>query len=109
MAEPVWFRDTESFGVHDDAGEVIARNLYRDVEAADGTPQRVFPGIFVHPDHRGVGLAGKLTKYSLDITIAEGFRIVPPCPYVARWVREYDDGTYLKYRDDPGPEHFVAD
>src|SRR5699024_12069925 len=75
MTEPRWFRDDESFGVHDDDGEVIARNLYRDVELADGTKQRVFPSIHVRPDHRHVGLAGRLTKYSLDITIDEGYRI----------------------------------
>lgn len=107
--QPHWFRDTESFGVYNATGDVIARNLYHDVVAQDGTKQRVFPGIFVHPDHRGAGLAGDLTKHSLDITIDEGLRVVPICPYVVRWVREYDNGAYLQYRDEPGPEHFNAD
>lgn len=106
---PRWFRDDESFGIYNDQGDVIGRNLYRDVEQADGTKQRVFPGVFVHPDYRGAGLAGELTKYSLDQTIAEGFRIVPICPYVARWIREYDAGSYQQYRDEPGPEHFHGD
>lgn len=109
MSEPRWFRDDESFGVHNDEGEVIARNLYRDIVAADGTQQRIFPGIFTRPDHRGAGLAGKLTKYSIDLTIAEGRRIVPVCPYVASWVREYDNGSYLQYRDDPTGEHLFED
>lgn len=109
MTEPRWFRDEDSFGVYDAAGEVIGRNLYRDIETADGTKQRVFPGVFVHPDHRGVGLAGRLTKYSLDTSIEEGYRIVPVCPYVARWVREYDNGAYMPYRDEPGAEHLNVD
>lgn len=107
--QPHWFRDADSFGVYSDKGDVIGRNLYRDVEAADGTKQRVFPGVFVHPDYRGAGLASELTKHSIDESLAEGFRIVPICPYVARWIREYHDGSYLQYRDEPGPEHFYGD
>ena len=109
MTETQWFRDDESFGLRNDAGEVIARNLYRDVELADCTKQRVFPNIHVRPDHRHVGLAGRLTKHSLDITIEEGYRIVSVCPYVAQWVREHDSGAYLKYQDEPRVEHFDAD
>lgn len=107
--QPRWFRDEDSFGVYNDAGDVIARNLYRDVEMPDGTKQRAFPGIVVHPDHRNEGLAGKLTKHSVDESIAEGYRIVPICPYVAKWIREYENGAYLPYRDEPGPEHFKDD
>lgn len=106
MTEPHWFRDDESFGIYDDAGDVIARNLYRDVELADGTKKRIFPSINVRPDHRHVGLAGRLTKHSLDITIEEGYRIVPVCPYIAQWMRDYNGGAYLQYRDTPGAEYF---
>ena len=109
MTEPHWFRDEESFGIYDDDGEVIARNLYRDVEQADGTKQRVFPRIYVRPDHRHVGLAGRLTKHSMDVTIEEGYRIVPICPYIVQWVREHDHGAYLKHRDEPTGEHFRVD
>lgn len=104
-----WFRDAKSFGIYSDSGDVIARNLYRDVETADGTKQRVFPGVFVHPEYRGAGLAAELTKHSIDISIREGFRIVPTCSYIASWVREHDGGTYQQYRDEPGTEHFYAD
>lgn len=106
MTEPRWFRDDDSFGVLDDHDEVIGRNLYRDVETPAGTKQRVFPGVFVHPDHRGVGLASQLVKHSIDISLDEGFRIVPICPYVAEWMREHDGGSYMQYRDEPGAEHF---
>lgn len=108
MSEPQWFRDATVFGVRDDAGEVIARNRYHNVETADGIKQRVFPGIFVDPKYRGAGLAGQLTKHALDITIEEGYRIVPICPYIVDWVRDYDGGAYLKYSDAPGPEHSHA-
>src|SRR5699024_12797943 len=72
-----WFRDEESFVVTNETGDVIGRNLYRDVEAADGTKQRVFPGVFVHPDYRGAGLAGGCTNAAIDQSIAEGYPIGP--------------------------------
>lgn len=103
-----WFRDEKSFGVHDEAGQVIARTHYHDVETDDGVKQRVFPGIHVRPDHRGVGLASELTKHATDITINEGFRIVPVCPYIVQWLHDFEDGAYLKYRDHPGAEHVDA-
>ena len=109
MTEPRWFRDEESFGIYNETGDVIARNFYRDVEQVDGSKHRVFPSIHVRPDHRHQGLAGRLTKHSLDITIDEGYRVVPVCPYVARWMSEYDDGAYLKYRAERGTEDFHAD
>lgn len=108
MTEPRWFQDDKSFGVYDDAGEVIARNLYHDIEQADGTKQRVFPSINVRPDHRHAGLAGRLTKHALDISIDEGYRIVPICPYIVQWMREYENGAYLQHRDEPEAEHFHA-
>lgn len=107
--ESRWFRDKESFGICNAAGDVIGRNLYRDVETANGTKQRVFPGVFVHPDYRGAGLAAELTKHSIDESLAEGYRIVPICPYVVQWMREYDDGSYLQYRDEPDAGHYNVD
>ena len=106
MTEPRFLRDADSFAVLDADDEVIGRNLYRDVENSDGTKQRVFPKVVVHPDHRGVGLAAQLVKHSIDISLDEGFRIVPVCPYVAQWMQEHDGGSYLQYRDEPGTEHF---
>src|SRR5699024_12529484 len=103
-----WFRDEKSFGVHDETGEVIARNLYHDHETDDGTKQRVFPGIHVRPDHRGVGLASELTKHSMDISLDEGFRIGPVCTYISQWMREYDNGTALGYGDDPVADYLDA-
>ncbi len=107
--ESRWFRDDESFGFSNETGDVIGRNLYRGIKTAHGTKQRVFPGIFVHPDYRGAGLAGKLTQHSLDQSIAEGYRIVPVCPYVANWMQEYNNGSYLQYRDEPEAQHFNVD
>lgn len=109
MTEPRYFRDEKSFGIYNDAGEVIARNHYRDVEQANGTKQRVFPSIHVRPDHRHVGLAGRLTKHSLDVTIDEGYCIVPICPYIVQWIRDHDDGTYQQHLEHPVPEHFRVD
>ena len=92
MTEPRWFRDEESFGVYDD-GDVIARNLYRDVQGAEGTKQRIFPSIHVRPDHRlwltTDHLDGYTIKFSDRTDLSTSRAIVVPA------------GAYLKYRDEP--------
>ena len=39
----------------------------------------------------GGRLAGVLTRGALAARVEQGKRIVPVCPYVARWVRGHDD------------------
>lgn len=45
--------------------------------------------------HQGRGIAGELVRAALDHARAEGRRVVPSCPYVARWLTrhpgDYDD------------------
>lgn len=70
-------------------GEVIGSSYYR-----PETGRRVFTHTEVDPEYQGQGLAGQLIKVALDETKAEGLRVVPQCPAVAKYASkhpEYDD------------------
>jgi predicted GNAT family acetyltransferase len=57
----------------------------------DGADQRIFYHTVIDDDFGGRGLAGALTRGALAATVEQGHRIVPVCPYVARWLRGHDD------------------
>jgi hypothetical protein len=59
---------------------------YRD---ADGT--RVFTHTEVFDEFEGKGLGSALVRGALDDQRAAGRRIVPLCPFVARYIREHED------------------
>ncbi|WP_288023700.1 GNAT family N-acetyltransferase [Arthrobacter sp.] len=48
----------------------------------------------------GRGLAKVLARYALDDVVASGKRIIPHCPYVARFV-EKNPELYTQYTDFP--------
>ncbi len=58
---------------------------------------------FVHTEvddaYEGRGLASRLVGFALADVRAAGKRIVPHCPYVARWVRRHPE--YLELTDWP--------
>jgi len=39
----------------------------------------------------GRGVAGALTRHALEHARAEGWRVVPRCPYVRAWVERHPD------------------
>ena len=41
----------------------------------------------VHPDHRGKGIAGKITQSALEYAKEKSLRVIPMCPYVAAYIR----------------------
>lgn len=51
--------------------------------------------IFTHtevlPEHEGQGLAGKLVGHALQASADTGLRIVPSCPYVARYIERHPE------------------
>lgn len=57
----------------------------------DRGEQRIFYHTEIGDEFGGRGLAGTLVRQALDETRDAGLRIVPVCPYVARWVREHHD------------------
>lgn len=41
----------------------------------------------VHPDHRGRGVAGKVTQAALEYAKEKSLRVIPMCPYVGAYIR----------------------
>ncbi|NLU63490.1 N-acetyltransferase [Rhodococcus sp. HNM0563] len=70
-----------------DGDTVVGHADYRDGE---GT-RRVFVHTEVDENYGGLGLAGRLVKFALDDVAAHDGRIVPVCPYVARYVAEHHE------------------
>ena len=80
----------ERFEVRHVPGE--RRFVLIDREAAGGeAAERIFFHTVVSEEYAGQGLASKLVRAALDGTIADGFAIVPVCPYVAAWLRKHED------------------
>lgn len=78
---------------------------YRDVDGDDAS-QRIFFHTVVFDEYEGRGLASTLTRTALEQTVREGRRIVPVCPYVARWVEHHDEAA--PHVDAVRPEHLAA-
>ena len=56
----------------------------------------VMTHVGVYPEHRGQGVAGKLTQVALDYAKEKSFRVIPMCPYIATYIRrnrQYEDLT----------------
>jgi hypothetical protein len=49
---------------------------------------------FVPPSARGGGIASQLTAHALEYARGGGYRVVPSCPYVARYIERHPE-----YRD----------
>ncbi|MFD7155626.1 GNAT family N-acetyltransferase [Kribbella sp. NPDC059898] len=86
--------DTES-------GEVIGEEDYVDVEK-----QRVLFHTGVSDDYSGQGLASQLVRAVVDDVIAQGYSIVPVCPYVAAWLPKHPE--YADHVVKPRPDHLRA-
>lgn len=49
----------------------------------------------VPPEYGGQGIAGKLARFALDAVRAEGFRVVPLCPYIRKYITEHSEYSDL--------------
>jgi len=47
----------------------------------------VITHVGVHPDLRGQGLAGRLTRAGLEYAKAKSLRVIPMCSYAAAYIR----------------------
>ena len=52
---------------------------------------RHFTHTEVDPELQGQGIAGRLARFALDDTRAQGFRAVPHCSYIAAWIDRHPD------------------
>ncbi|MEU6218655.1 GNAT family N-acetyltransferase [Streptomyces sp. NPDC047022] len=69
-------------------GERAGLAAYRDRGA-----QRVFHHTVVFDAFAGRGLAGQLVQRALDDVRKAGMRIVPVCPYVAKFLTKHEEYT----------------
>jgi predicted GNAT family acetyltransferase len=47
----------------------------------------VMTHVGVYPEHRGQGVAGKLTEIALEYAKVKSLRVIPMCPYIATYIR----------------------
>ena len=63
----------------------------------------VMTHVGVHPEHRGQGVAGKLTHVALEFAKEKSFRVIPMCPYIATYIRrnrQYEGLTKQRAMDE---------
>ncbi|MEV0148533.1 MULTISPECIES: GNAT family N-acetyltransferase [unclassified Nonomuraea] len=51
----------------------------------------VFTHTEVRPELEGQGLAGRLVGHALDMSRDTGLRVVPLCPYVAKYIERHPE------------------
>ena len=61
---------------------------------------------YVPEDARGHGLAEALAKAAFDYAREQGYRVVPTCPFVRRWLAHHPDEAKLV---DPPYRKFLED
>ena len=49
----------------------------------------VMTHVGVYPEHRGQGVAGKLTEVALNYAKQNSLRVIPMCPYIATYIRRH--------------------
>lgn len=45
----------------------------------------------VHPEHRGRGVAGKVTEVALEYAKETSMRVIPMCSYVGAYIRRHPE------------------
>ena len=75
--------ETQRFVAEVDGSEAVVQYGQPDVETIDlfrtFTPEAL----------RGRGVAGRIVEAALEYARAEGLRVVPTCPYVARFIEKH--------------------
>ncbi len=84
--------------------EEIGEERYLDVEGTDRT-ERVFFHTVVSSAYKGQGLASVLVKFAVEDAIAQGYAVVPVCPYVAAWLPKHPE--YDAHVVAPTPAHLA--
>lgn len=85
--------------------DAIGVEQYVDVEQ-DGTRERILFHTAVSDDYAGQGLASMLVQAVVDDVIAGGRKIVPVCPYVAKWLPKHPE--YADHVTQPTDQHLDA-
>lgn len=69
-------------------------------------PVRIFAHTEVSGEYGGMGLASVLVRAAVEQSAAEGFGVVPVCPYVVKWFEKHPE--FAKYEVKARPEHLQA-
>ncbi|MEU4685839.1 GNAT family N-acetyltransferase [Streptomyces xinghaiensis] len=77
-------------------GRRVGLTAYRDLGG-----RRVFFHTEIDEAFAGQGLAPQLVQQALDDVRASGMRIVPVCPYVAKFLKRHDEFTDITDRVTP--------
>jgi predicted GNAT family acetyltransferase len=67
-------------------GEPAGYAEYRDRDSV-----RVFTHTVIHDAFEGKGIGGALARGALDDVRASGRRLVPQCPFIARYIERHDE------------------
>ena len=81
----------------DDGGTVAGFAGYRDQHGS-----RAFTHTQVSDAYQGQGIASSLVRFAVEDVRDAGLRLVPYCPYVARWLKKHPE--YSGIVDWPEPE-----
>ena len=81
--------EARRFEIHLDGKVALAD--YRLREAADGTPEIVFPHTEVPREFEGQGIGSKLVRGALDYAREHELRVVPACPFVASYIQRHEE------------------
>ena len=55
----------------------------------------VITHVGVHPELRGMGVAGRIVQVSLEYAKEKSLRVVPMCSYAAAYMRRHPEYAYL--------------
>lgn len=80
------------YTIHGDgSGDPAGFTEFVEYTAGDGTRQRIFPHTEVSREWGGHGLASILVQEALTDSARQGFRIVPVCAYVRKWLASHEE------------------
>jgi len=81
--------------IDDDGGTVAGFAAYRDRPGS-----RAFVHTEVSDAYAGQGIASELARFAVEDVRDAGLRLVPYCPYIARWLKKHPE--YTGFVDWPG-------
>lgn len=68
--------------------EVWIENQLSKLDYMEDEDTIVMTHVGVHPEHRGQGVAAKLTEFALEYARGKSLRVIPMCSYVASYIRK---------------------
>lgn len=83
--------------IDDDGVTVAGFAAYRNREAS-----RIFTHTEVGEAYAGQGIASDLARFAVEDVRDTGLRLVPLCPYIARWLTRHPEfGDFVDWPDTP--------